>query len=442
MASKLALIALLPVSAGIAFGIALLFFYRGGYEPPPPVDLPVEEITAPKLALQTFVDSPVPQVKRGLLLVDLMHANAFAKNEIITLSARVAGRGYEVEFAEPGFDQEFSPGGAPKTGGPGSLEEKLRRADSFLVALPQVPYSEEEAALVESFVRKGGKLLLVSDPTRRSQINTLAARFGLEFRPDYLYNQEEYDLNFQNIIVKEFQPEELTLGLDAITLYTAGSIRSSAPGLAIAGAGTRSSVLESAERLYPIAGGDSRNVLAIADFTFLVPPQNSLLDNNRLISNIADYLTSSEREYDLADFPHFYEADAAESVDILLGRPSLWDIGTAMKNALSSYRISSQIQGVEDLSRDTLFLGLYEDAISVSQYLQAAGVRIDDALSTPFAEALDPVGTSVTVLDRNQDRHVLIVLAHSPEALYGAVANLLAGEFRGDLVTDFVGVSR
>ena len=108
MASKLALIALLPVSAGIAFGIALLFFYRGGYEPPPPVDLPVEEITAPKLALQTFVDSPVPQVKRGLLLVDLMHANAFAKNEIITLSARVAGRGYEVEFAEPGFDQEFS----------------------------------------------------------------------------------------------------------------------------------------------------------------------------------------------------------------------------------------------------------------------------------------------------------------------------------------------
>ena len=46
------------------------------------------------------------------------------------------------------------------------------------------------------------------------------------------------------------------------------------------------------------------------------------------------------------------------------------------------------------------------------------------------------------VLDRNQDRHVLIVLADSPEALYGAVANLLAGEFRGDLVTDFVGVSR
>ena len=347
-----------------------------------------------------------------------------------------------MEFAEPGFDQEFSPGGAPKTGGPGSLEEKLRRADSLLVILPQVPYSDAEAALVERFVRKGGKLLLVSDPTRSSQVNTLAARFGLEFRPDYLYNQEEYDVNFQNIIVREFQPEELTLGLDAITLYSAGSIRSSGPGLAIAGPGTKSSVLESDDRLYPIAEGDSRNVLAIADFTFMVPPQNSLLDNDRLISNVADYLTSSEREYDLADFPHFYEADAAGAVDILLGRPSLWDIGVAMKNGLSGYRVSSEIRGVEDLSRDTLFLGLYEDALSVSQYLQAAGVRIDDALSTPFAEDLDPGGTSVMVLDRNQDRHVLIVLADSPEALYGAVANLLAGEFRGDLVTDFVGVSR
>ena len=442
MARNLALITLLPVSAAIAFGIAFLFFYRGSYDSPPQVDLPVDELIAPQLAPGSFVDSPVPQVKRGLLLVDLMHSNAFAKNEIITLSARVAGRGYEVEFAELAGVEDVYGGGSRGNGSLDSLEEKLRRADSFLVILPQVPYSEGEAALVESFVRKGGKLLLVSDPTRPNQINTLASRFGLEFRPDYLYNQEEYDLNFQNIIVREFQPEQLTLGLEAITLYAAGSIRSSGPGLAFAGAGTRSSVLESADRLYPIAEGNSRNVLAIADFTFVVPPQSSLLDNDRLISNVADYLTSSQRVYDLADFPHFYQSDGADGVDILLGETSLWDIGTTMRNGLSTYRVSSRIQAVEDLSRDTLFLGLYEDAISVSQYLQAAGVRIDDTLSTPFADALDPEGTSVTVLDRNQDRHVLIVLAHSPETLARAVNNLLTGEFRGDLVTDFVGVSR
>ena len=46
------------------------------------------------------------------------------------------------------------------------LAEKLRRADSFAVILPQVAYTETEAALVKQFVQKGGKLLLVSDPAR------------------------------------------------------------------------------------------------------------------------------------------------------------------------------------------------------------------------------------------------------------------------------------
>ena len=435
MLRKLALLALLPAFAAVAFGVAFFFFYRGTYDPPPRVDIPFEQITAPHLLPGAFVDAPAAQVKQGLLLVDALHGNAFVENEIFILSSRAANRGYDVELIG---DFDLYEESVRRQ----HLEEKLRRADSLLVILPQLAYSEAEVALVEQFVRKGGKLLLVSDPTRPQQINTLAAKFGLDFRPDYLYDVTEYDLNFQNIIMREFQPDEITIGLDAITLYTAGSIRSSGPGLAFAAPNTKSSVVETSERLYAIAGGDSRNVLAIADFTFMVPPQNTLLDNDRLISNIADYLTSSEREYDLGDFPHFYEAGSENGIDILLGRPSLWDIGTEMKNGLSTYGISSQIRGVEDLSRDTVFLGMHEDALQMGQYLQAAGVRIDDTLGTPFAPDLDPEGTSVTVLDQNQDRHVLMVLADTPETLASAVTRLLAGEFRGDLVTHFVGVSR
>ena len=448
MVRRLGALALLPIFAAAAFGGAFFFFYQGSYDPPPRVDIPFEQITSPRVPTGAFVDSPAAQVRRGLLLVDALHGNAFGENEIITLSSRVANRGYDVELigGAPGFfaasDYNSAPDFLDASSGLHRLEEKLRRADSFLVILPQAAYSEAEAALVERFVRKGGKLLLVSDPTRPQQINTLAARFGLDFQPDYLYNVVDYDLNFRNIFVRDFQPHELTTGLDAITLYTAGSIRSSGPGLAFTDANTRSSVVETAEDLYPIAWGDSRNVLAIADFTFMVPPQNSLLDNDRLVSNIADYLTSSEREYELADFPHFYEVGSENSIDILLGQPSLWNIGIEMKNGLSVYQVSSQIRGVEDLSRDTVFLGLYEDALQMSRYLQAAGVRIDDTLGTPFAMDLDPEGTAVTVLDQNQDRHVLVVLADTPETLAGAVTRLLVGEFRGDLVTDFVGVSK
>ena len=435
MARKLALLALLPAFAAVAFGVAFLLFYRGGYEPPPQVEIPYEQIAAPRLPTDASVDSPVTQVKRGLMVVDAMHGNAFTESELFALTSRVANRGYDVEFLGG-----FTP--YPDELRARLLEEDLRRADSLVVVLPQLEYSEAEAALVERFVSKGGKLLLVSDPTRSGRINTLAGRFGLEFRPDYLYDMTEYDLIFQNIIVSEFQPDELTVGLDSITLYTAGSIRSSGPGLAFVGAGTRSSLVEDLEQLYPIAGGDSRNVLAIADLTFIVPPQNSLLDNDRLISNIADYLTSTERGYELADFPHFYETGVEEGADILLGQPSLWDIGIDMKNGLSAYGISSEVRGVEDLSRDTVFLGLYDDALPMSRYLQAAGVRIGDTLGTPFAPDLDPEGTTVTVLDQNQDRHVLVVLADSPWTLSGAVDSLLAGEFRSDLVTDYVGVGR
>ena len=435
MARKLVLLALLPAFAAVAFGVAFLLFYRGGYEPPPQVEIPYEQIAAPRLPTDASVDSPVAQVKRGLMVVDAVHSNAFTESELFTLTSRVANRGYDVDFLG-----EFVP--YPEELRAQLLEESLRRADSLVVILPQLEYSAAEAAVVEGFVSKGGKLLLVSDPTRAQRINTLAGRFGLEFRPDYLYNMTEYDLIFQNIIVSEFQPDELTVGLDAITLYTAGSIRSSGPGLAFASADTRSSLVEDLELLYPIAGGDSRNVLALADFTFMVPPQNSLLDNDRLLSNIADYLTSSEREHHLTDFPHFYETGTDSGADILLGQQSLWDVGVQMKNGLFEYGISSEIRGAEDLSRDTVFLGLYDDALPVSRYLQAAGIRVGDTIGTPFAPDLDPEGTTVTVLDQNQDRHVLVVLADSPWTLTGAVDSLLAGEFRGDLVTDYAGVGR
>ena len=426
----------MPIFAAATFVGVFFFFYRGSYDPPPQVDIPFQEITSPGVPSGAFVDSPTAQVQRGLLLVDALHNNAFNESEIITFSSRVTNRGYDVESigsALDFFDESYRVQ---------QLEEKLRRADSFLVILPQQPYSEAEAALVERFVQKGGKLLLVSDPTRPHRINTLAERFGLDFQPDYLYNVEEYDLNFQNIFVSDFQPDELTVGLDAITLYTAGSIRSSGPGLAFTDANTRSSLVETTGGLYPIAWGDSRNVLAIADFTFMVPPHNSLLDNDKLMSNIANYFTSSEREYDLADFPYFYEVGSENSVDILLGQPSLWGIGTAVKNGLAARQVSSQIRGVEDVSRDTVFLGLYEDALQMSQYLQAAGIRVDDTLGAPFATDLDPEGTAITVLDQNQDRHVLVILADTPETLSDAVDRLLTGRFRDDMVTDFVGVHK
>ncbi len=433
MAPRLALLALIPLSAAATFAGAFLFFYQGSYEPPPPVDIPFEQIAAPGVSAAAPVDSGSPHVRRGMLLVDALHANSFTARELVTLSSWVSDRGYDVEFVG-----NFAPlDGSLRLR---LLEEKLRRADSFAVMLPRIAYSEVEADLVERFVDRGGKLLLVADPTRPNQANSLAKRFGLEFRPDYLYNTVEYDQNFRHIFVRDFQPDPLTNGLDAIALYIAGSVRSSRGGLAFTDANTASSLEEAARQFNPIARGDRRNVLAIGDFTFMVPPYNSLLDNDRFLSNLADFLTDSQREFVLADFPHFFAGGPAHTMDILLGQPSLWDVGVRMRNGLDAAGLAAGISGVADASRDAVFLGLYENAPGVSQYLQAAGIRIDDDLSTPFGPDLDRSGTAVTLLHRDHGRHVLVVLADTPDELEDAVQALFGGHFRQDLVSELVGM--
>ena len=440
MILRLAILALLPIFAAIAFAVVYFSFYRGGYDAPPTAAPPYHEIPSPNAASGTVADPPGGQERQGLLLVDAQHWNAFDKREVISLISKVADRGFDVEYVGD-FSRSVDP--SQTVTQLQQLAAKLREADSFAVILPRAAFSSAEAALVENFVRKGGRLMLVSDPSRQQQINSLAERFGLDFQPDYLYNTVDYDLNFRNIFVRDFQPDRVTSGLDAVALYMAGSIRSPGPGLAFIDSNTKSSLLESSGGLSPMAWGDSRNVLALADLSFMVPPQDSLQDNDRLVSNIADYLTGSERTYDLADFPHFHEAGLDNSVDIVLGRPALLGPGLLLKSELGAYGFSLEIRPAEDSSRDMVFLGLYEDAPQVASYLQTAGVRVDDALGTPFTQDLELTNTGTTVLDHGQDgRYVLTILADTPETLEATVTQLISGEYRGGLLSDFVGVHK
>ena len=264
----------------------------------------------------------------------------------------------------------------------------------------------------------------------------------MDFQTDYLYNTSENDANFKRIFIRDFLPDQLTAGLETITLDYAGSVQSPGGGLAFASPSTQSSLLSTVERLSPMAWGNSRNVLAIADFTFLVPTNDSLLDNGRLASNVADFLTETGREFHLSDFPYFYGSGSQDGVDILLGSAELLNTGLLVKTGLAQYGIQSQIAAVDDVSRDTVFLGLYEDASQVSQYLEVAGVRVDDDLGTDFAEDLDMENLTVTILDQAQGRDMLLVLADSPANLEEAVGQLISGDFRSDLVSDSIALRR
>ena len=415
---KLWLLALVPLFA-LAFIVwGFLFYYQGSYQPPPAVDFPIDQINRTEASQGDFVYSPGMQLREGLLLVDTAHSNSFEKGEIASLLSRVTDQGYDIEFVSS------------------SLEEKLRGADSLVVILPRDPYDQEEAGMVERFVQKGGKLLLIADPTRRHDINSLARRFGLDFQPDYLYNQVEHDQIFRDIYVRDFQPGQLTRGLNEIVLYTAGSIRSSGPGLAITDQNTRSSTAEREAAFHPIALADNRNVLAVFDLTFMIPPQDSISDNSQLVSNLVDYLTTSQREFELADFPSFFKGE----VDILLGQSAPFVLGTEFKNILARQQISSTIRSAEDVGQDTVFIGLYEDSPRVTRYLEAAGMQVGETIRTPSTPGLVAEGTSVILLDSSQDRQVLVILADSADNLTDTIKLLSLGDFRTGLVDDFVGV--
>ena len=418
---------LLPVSAALFFLGATFFYYRGTYSPPITSRGAVEQITLPPSAPSGFTDDP--RTRRGTFLLDNAHANSISDEELDVLIARVARRGYDIEFLMR-RDLRFTSNQLRL------IESQLRRADSFAVLLPSLSYTPEELDVIQDFVDKGGRLLLVGDPGRRSDINSVADRFGFLFQAGYLYNVVDHDLNFRNIYVRDFRSDDVTNGLEAIALYNAGSIKTTGQPLAFTDTNTLSSMVERVEPFSPIAKSADGRILAISDLTFLRPPQNTTLDNDRLISNIADFLTTGERRFDLSDFPHFFNGD----VEILMGDASLFDTGARVKRLLSAFRIKSEVRGVEDLTKDTIFLGLYEDSRSVSQYLDVAGVQLEGTLRTRFTPDIAIGGTGVLLLHEGRDRRVLVILGDAPATLRRLVDRLESGTFTGGLVGDSLGV--
>ena len=93
---KLGLLLLLPLAALAFFLGAYFFFYRGGYDAPPAVDIPFESIVQPTSSQVSF--SEVPQIHEGTLVIDGAHRNDFTEGEISALLTKIVSRGYSIEI--------------------------------------------------------------------------------------------------------------------------------------------------------------------------------------------------------------------------------------------------------------------------------------------------------------------------------------------------------
>ncbi len=265
-------------------------FYYGGFYRPEPVKAPTyEEIILPPAPATSFTESN-PEKGEGSILIDLAHENNLELSELSVLMARLMARGLTVKTLKAGDELGKILLGKDEVKDKGTSKEAPPLA--FVVVCPEAEFTKEEKKTTQEFLKKGGKLLLVADPTRPGEINSLGLEFGLIFEDGYLYNLRENETNFRNIFISQFEANELTENLTKIALYTAGAITSPKSALAFTDDNTFSSLIETRTRLSPMVLLKERNILAIYDLTFMAEPYNGFCDNNQLISNIATWLAS------------------------------------------------------------------------------------------------------------------------------------------------------
>ncbi len=473
--------------------IRWFYYYEGRYQPGKVARPDLAQIEEPLAEPQPFADRQVT-AGSGTVLVDLAHANRVKMAELGVLQARLAARGHRLE---PVADAD-------------ELAGQLRHAQALIIASPAEDWSADEIQQAVDFVDKGGRLLLVTDPSRFEplydewggfigldhdvpHINDLAARFGLLFQEDYLYNTVDNAGNFRNIKLNGFATDPLTRGLEQIVFFATHSIVSDSPALVTAGGDTRSSTSEQVQDLTVAllaAGGD---VLALGDLTFMTEPHNTVYDNAQFIANIADFLSSGQRQYELSDFPFFFgpQVDLIYTGSPLLGS-SLLEGGSSLQTLFAAEDKVLTLRVTEDEDRDTLFFGLYEQAEGVESYLAEAQVTLlitptetveeePDSGASPDAKpqastsptltqpatvtvpitptekpeseaegeaapapknriAIEPLGemalTATSLLLRQTDgqREVMVVLAHTEEGLKNALDRLTKGDLANCLL--------
>ena len=281
-----------------------LWFYRGIYfgnqlaESPAYSELFVEkpELTTPvaNVAFSTKSDS--------IILFDQAHNNKFTFGEIDLLRKNLLWQGAEIQSLEK--KSEFG--------------DKLSTADAFIIIAPTDSYSGDDIERIESFIERGGRLLVIADPTRSYSeydtereksvliVNKILEPFDLSFRNDYAYNLAKYEGNYRNVYATPQSSHTLTKNISSLVFYASHSIYTKRDILIAADEDTVSSLDDQGGAL-PLAGLDeSGNVFILGDITFMTAPYYQVADNHQLVNNISNFLITGSRQTTLADFPNLF----------------------------------------------------------------------------------------------------------------------------------------
>jgi hypothetical protein len=407
--------------------------------------MPVAPITTPQ----------VEAIKQqgGIVLVDYAHSNQFLPNEIQTLTDALNQRGAQVDF-----DSDST-----------TLASRLKSASAYVVISPSTAFTSEEISLVQDFVGRGGRLSVFTDATRGqifydfqgnpvgntpdvNAANPLVEPFGITFNADYLYNLVENEGNFRNVYFQSFGKSDLTWGLSKVALYGTHSVETDT-GLAllVGGDKTLSSATDATPGTDPKKGwaaavlSKDGNVFAAGDFTFLMPPYNTVGDNSALINNIADFLLSSQRKVILSDFPYIFNGTTVDVLPTSKVQMSAEITGSLSKlqTSLASTNIDLKVVKDAPISGNVIVLGTFSPSDDLTKFVEPFNLKLDDLsefVEIPQFGKLGRSGNGLLLLNRSEQVTTLVLLADTQDDVTTLLDTLSSGDLTGCLLQEDVGV--
>ncbi len=447
-----------------------IWFYQGFYFGNSDIYMPDFSSLAPaQPELSTAAPLSLSQTAQRLtVLVDQAHNNQFSLAEIEPLRAELLTLGAELLTLSAKND----------------LDNQLGKADALIIIAPVKDFIESEIESIEEFVHRGGRLLVIADPTRsfseydteRAEsvilVNELLQPYQMTFRNDYAYNLTHNEGNYRKDYVYPSTRDPLTASVTELVFYAAHSLELYDRAMLASEENTLSSLDDLQNDLVMAALDASGNVLAVGDLTFMVNPYDRVLDNHRLIQNIAGFLLNGSRIRDLYDFPNLFNQDIA--IRLLSGISFDQDLMAAIADVKALYSLDDlavEIQTQPDAGYDRIVLGIYPPddqldteiasfGISFNGSLPAASVTpVPTSQSTPAAEKtiaaangngryfqvpgfgdIPAKGFGFILLKHEQDVDTLYLLADSQPNAVLLLGQILKGSLENCLFTDTIAV--
>jgi hypothetical protein len=360
------------------------WYYRGKYETPKIALIDQTRIVASAEKYNAYIDHPQPG--RGRIVIDLTHENNLLVDDLTPLKSRLAMRGVDVVI----FDNTTSE----------ILTTQLRGATALVELVPTYPFELEERQVIIDFVNDGGRLLLAADPTRPvpiydesgsvdlysifypesaiPAINSLANAFSVSYFEDYVYNLINYDANYRNVKFQTFSKDtNLTQGLNQVTFFATHSLRGDGLALITGDENTYSNVRAGETGFIPAMLSADGKVLALGDITFMTSPYYQVSDNDHFLCNIADWLATDTREWDLKDFPYLFTGQVdliqtiSDSVD-----PRLIAQSTPLQQLFTQTGIPLELRTKADPEHDALYISTFAELDVVKDFLATANITI------------------------------------------------------------------